>query len=232
MTSLGGNSLDATQGDAGVPTTGAGGFPFFPGAGAPTPFPGSLWAGGGGGGSSVVGVGGGGSSPTGKTINRGLRCIPPVVLPLLAVVNVPPTSRGIPAAVPSPAAPARRPVTPPPAPAPSRKRLAQSSCRTGNICLDIRNGCVLGSQVSPDQLLACSQAGYAGNANLYAQFDIDYGGFLGSPDPNPPPFDSSMLSNHPGLSGLGDTSINWGAWILGTLLVGFAVAHNMPKRGR
>jgi hypothetical protein len=46
------------------------------------------------------------------------------------------------------------------APAAPVSRCAQPS---GNICLDIRNGLVLASQVSPSVLYACSQKGYAGN---------------------------------------------------------------------
>ena len=34
---------------------------------------------------------------------------------------------------------------------------------SGNICLDLRNGVVLASRVSPDVLYACSQKGYVGN---------------------------------------------------------------------
>jgi hypothetical protein len=191
MTALGGNSLDALTGDAGVPTTGAGGFPFFPGPGAPRPYPGSLWGGG----------SGAGRGSRGGNQNRGRVCVPPVVVPLVAVVNIP-QPRAAPT-VPKPAA-ASRPPAPVSVAAPTRKRIAQSDCRTGNICLDIRNGCVFSDQVSPQQLLACSQAGYGGNANLYAQFDIDRGGSFGSPDLSPVPFDPSMLSNHPGLSGFGD----------------------------
>jgi hypothetical protein len=67
----------------------------------------------------------------------------------------------------------------------------------------------LASQVDPAQLLACSQAGYGGNSDFYSQVTIDYGGPLGSPDLNPIPFDPSMLSNHPGLSGVGAA----GGWL-------------------
>jgi hypothetical protein len=228
MQALGGNPLSALSGDAGVPTTGAGGFPFFPGAGAPTPFPGSLWAGPGGAGGG--GAGGAGSTAAGSsTKNRGrVLCVPPVVVPLVARVPIPLPRSG---PVATPAAGPAVPV-PVPAAAPSRKKLLQSACRTGNICLDIRNGCVLGSQVGSDQLLACSQAGYHGDANLYAQYDIDQSAALGSPDLSPAPFDPSMLSNHPGLSGFGDTSpsLTGAGWLLGGLIVAFALAHNM-KRG-
>jgi hypothetical protein len=58
--------------------------------------------------------------------------------------------------------------------------------------MDIMNGCVLASQVSPQQLAACSAAGYAGNRNMFPQVaalgGADGGQFFGTPDPNPPPF--------------------------------------------
>jgi len=44
---------------------------------------------------------------------------------------------------------------------------APKDCRTGNICVDLRNGCVLSSSVPTAQLLACAQAGVVGNYNLY-----------------------------------------------------------------
>ena len=40
-------------------------------------------------------------------------------------------------------------------------------CRTGNLCVDIRNGCILSSSVTPAQLLACAQSGVVGNYNLF-----------------------------------------------------------------
>jgi hypothetical protein len=40
-------------------------------------------------------------------------------------------------------------------------------CRTGDLCVDIRNGCVLSSSVSTEQLLACAQRGIVGNYNLF-----------------------------------------------------------------
>ena len=54
------------------------------------------------------------------------------------------------------------------------------------------NGCVLASQVSPQQLALCSQAGYAGNRNLFpavaANGGANNGQYFGTPDPNPPAF--------------------------------------------
>lgn len=65
------------------------------------------------------------------------------------------------------------------------------------------NGCVLSSQVDPQQLLACSKAGYAGNKNLFpaiaAKGGADGGDYLGFPDPNPKTYT-------PGMTGFGDTA--------------------------
>lgn len=119
----------------------------------------------------------------------------PVVVPLVTAIPIPQapvqqTSAPVApvAAVPSPVPVAAVPPTPLP------------DCRTGNICLDIMNGCVLASQVDPQQLLACSQAGYAGNRNLYpaiaAKGGAGGGAFLGFPDPTPVPYS-------PGMSGFG-----------------------------
>ena len=63
------------------------------------------------------------------------------------------------------------------------------------------NGCVLPSQVSPQQLQICSQAGYAGNRSLFpaiaAAGGAGGGAYFGTPEPNPPPYTGS------GMSGLG-----------------------------
>jgi hypothetical protein len=83
------------------------------------------------------------------------------------------------------------PAQPAGAPAP-----AQPDCQTGNICIDLRNGCVLSSQVDVAQLLACAQAGYVGNLNKYpaiaARGGARGGAFIGSPMLNPPPFNPGM----------------------------------------
>lgn len=113
----------------------------------------------------------------------------PVVVPLVTAIPIP---ENAPVAVAPQVAvqPTATTATPPPLP----------DCRTGNICLDIMNGCVLASQVDPQQLLACSQAGYAGNRNLYpaiaAKGGAGGGAFLGFPDPSPVPYS-------PGMSGFG-----------------------------
>lgn len=58
------------------------------------------------------------------------------------------------------------PITPVPV-IPPAGASASVDCRTGNLCVDIRNGCVLSSSVSPAQLLACAQQGVVGNSNLF-----------------------------------------------------------------
>jgi hypothetical protein len=112
----------------------------------------------------------------------------PIVVPLVTAIPIPQS-------LPAPAAPAATPAKPAaPTPAP------QKDCRTGNICLDLMNGCVLSSQVTTAQLAACSAAGYAGNRNLFpaiaAKGGADGGAFLGAPNLSPPPYSL-------GMSGLG-----------------------------
>ena len=116
----------------------------------------------------------------------------PTIIPLVTTIPIPET-----VSIPQPAPP---PTNAPAAPAPSAPL---PDCRTGNWCLDIRNGCVLSSQVSLEQLEACSQAGYAGNLNMFpaiaAAGGAGGGQFFGTPQPNPPPYT-------PGMSGLGQDS--------------------------
>lgn len=115
----------------------------------------------------------------------------PVIVPLVTAIPVP--SLSAPAAA-SPVAAAAPAATPVAAAAPL------PDCRTGNWCLDIMNGCVLSSQVSPQQLQLCSAAGYVGNKNLFpaiaAAGGVENGEYFGTPDPNPTPYS-------PGMSGLG-----------------------------
>ena len=105
----------------------------------------------------------------------------PVIIPLVSTIPIPPDNTQV--VVSSTSGP------PPPPPPPV-------DCRTGNWCLDIRRGCVLSSQVDPAQLQLCSQAGYAGNENLFpmiaAHGGVLNGEFFGTPDPNPPPYNAGM----------------------------------------
>jgi hypothetical protein len=89
----------------------------------------------------------------------------------------------------------------------------QSECRTANVCLDVKRGCVMSSQVSPQQMAACSQAGYTGNEAFFPCL-IPKGPqlpYLGTPMPNPPQYSTVAGQDVPppssqnwvGLSGLG-----------------------------
>ena len=165
-------------GPGGVPTPGGGGFSYSP--------------------TNPIVLPGGGSryrTPKHGGMPRRYRNIPPVsdscptIIPLTSAVPPPSAPPQMPAAV----APPALPVTP---------MGPVADCRTGNICNDIRRGCVLASQVSPQQIIACAVAGYAGNLNLYpaiaAAGGADGGAYFGSVDLNPPPYSPSM--------GLGDTA--------------------------
>lgn len=118
----------------------------------------------------------------------------PAVAPAASAAPVAP-----PAVVPSPA-PAAAPACPP-----------QSACMTGNICLDLKRGCVSSNQLSSQQLQACAEAGYEGLELFFpcvlANPNLPY---LGTPMPNPPPYSSVESQDVPpsgnwntGLSGLG-----------------------------
>lgn len=114
----------------------------------------------------------------------------PVIVPLVTAIPIPPASSIQPPATPASARTTNTPPTPATSPL--------TDCRTGNICLDIMNGCVLPGQVSPEQLQACAQAGYSGNRNLYpaiaAAGGAEGGAFFGTPDPNPTPYTGSGMS--------------------------------------
>jgi hypothetical protein len=56
-------------------------------------------------------------------------------------------------------------------------------CRTDNICRDIRSGCVNQDQVSKAQLLACTQAGWAGTWGVFGP--VINGQYLGDVDLSP-----------------------------------------------
>jgi hypothetical protein len=133
--------------------------------------------------------------------------------PTTRVIAVPTLAPSAPVAAPAPVA-AAPPVGVPAAPAvPGWTCPPQSLCRTGNVCLDMKRGCVMSSQVSLEQMAACSAAGYAGNEDFFPCL-VPQGPnlpYLGTPMPNPPPY-SSVASqdvlppssqNWRGLSGLG-----------------------------
>lgn len=79
--------------------------------------------------------------------------------------------------------------------------LAECNVTPATICQALRDGCVLSSQVTPEQLFACSQAGWVGNRNLFpalaARGGAQNGKFFGSMNLNP----------DPPAAGMGDTSL-------------------------
>lgn len=113
------------------------------------------------------------------------RCALPVVLPLQTIFAT------------GPAAPVSTinpsgivPVSAPPV------ALPECAVNADTICSALRDGCVLSSQVSPEQLYACSKAGYAGNLNKYpaiaARGGAQGGKFFGSLNLNPAPFSPGL----------------------------------------
>lgn len=219
---LGGNPAGATtSGNSGVPTTGTldtdiPGIPVVPNAGNPQALlpdinnP-STWAWAPSPPLVLPGGGAGYRAPQGEqrqgSRRRFTNATPqapapqnpcPVVIPLVTAIPIPQTAP--PAAV-TPTPQAQPVAAPTPAPAaPAAPAAPLPDCRTGNWCIDIRNGCVLSSQVSQQQLEACSEAGYAGNLSMYPQIaaagGVLGGEYFGTPEPNPPPYT-------PGMTGLG-----------------------------
>jgi hypothetical protein len=183
---LGGNRVDATTGDAGIPTVGV---PYF------DPSTGLIIGGGPGGGSGVPGAGSplpgapgtrrhgrafwiyrrnarlfgggveGGGQPLGvpgallaarRAANMGPTCND---LPQpMPLMTVFPSAPIVPAAAPAPPAPAAAPAPPAPA-APVRYPAIPS---TGNVCADLTLGLLTKDQVSVDQMRYCSVNGYQG----------------------------------------------------------------------
>ena len=230
ITQLGGNvpSNDTTSGAAGVPTTGTldtdlAGVPVVPTspnapatptvpvlsvpsswAWAPSPASPSMLPGGGAGYRAPKGeqwqgnrrryTNRSGARSTNPGYSNAAPAGCPTIIPLVTTIPVPTV---VPAS-PAPSAPSA-PSTPPAVS--SAPAAPLPDCRTGNYCLDIMNGCVLPSQVSPQQLQICSQAGYAGNRSLFpaiaAAGGAGGGAYFGTPEPNPPPYTGS------GMSGLG-----------------------------
>jgi hypothetical protein len=183
---LGGNRVDATTGDAGIPTVGV---PYFdPSTGAiigdgPGPLPG-----GGGAGSPLAGAPGSrrhgrawwiyrrnarlfGGGVQGGGIPLG---VPGALLAARRAANLGPTCNDLPqdmplmtvfpslplapVAAPAPAAPVAAPVAPAPA-APARYPKIPS---TGNVCADLTLGLITKDQVTLDQMRYCSTNGYQG----------------------------------------------------------------------
>lgn len=126
----------------------------------------------------------------------GAKTAGPAVIPVPTVLT--PSSGVGPPTVPAPSG----------APAPSGGACPpQSACMTGNICLDLKRGCVSSSQLTSDQLLACAEAGYTGMENYFPCVIANLPNpapQFGTPLPNPPPYPSVMAQDVPPTSG------NWG----------------------
>jgi hypothetical protein len=130
--------------------------------------------------------------------------VPRVVTPGAAIPAPPATPTPAPTPITTPT-PAAKPA------APAWTCPGQPACRTSNICLDLRRGCVGSSQVTQAQIEACAAAGYTGNEDFFpcalTQPNLP---FLGEPMPNPPPYSTVVSQDVPPPS-----SQNW--WGLGGL---------------
>ncbi len=193
----GGNPPTAAAGDAGVATTGGG-----PGAGAVQSVypPGYGW-----------GVQPGGLFPgtfDNLTIAAKLCSSAPEVLPLVTVLPIPvmvAPSVPAPSSVPAAGGAAR--------PDPSDCLPVSSE----NICRLLRDGCVVQSQVTSDQLAACARAGWSGNRNLFpwvaARGGVQNGAYFGNVNLAPLPAS--------GVGGLEDFSPVLSAVALAATIGGF-----------
>jgi hypothetical protein len=124
-------------------------------------------------------------------------------------------------------------VAPMSAPAPARSKADPALCANitpDNVCEAARAGCFLFAQLDPQQWLACAQAGWSGNQNLYPDVLLrggaQNGKYFGMVNANPKSAAGS-LPNAPGLGGLSD--IPGGLWIAGAALLGIAM---ISKKGR
>lgn len=135
-------------------------------------------------------------------------------------------SSAAPVAIPVPAvAPAAAPA---PGPINPASPCPYPGCSTGNVCLDLVTGCVLNSQVDQAQQTACALANYGvlGNKGWWIgriMHDCATPPYLGTPLPNPPPADPSMMATingvfpGPGLGGLGQVDLSGGGGLLAVL---------------
>ncbi len=115
-----------------------------------------------------------------------------LVPPCPCLSSAPPVPIRVPAVAP-PSAPR---ATPTPLPAPPTS-CPYPACSTGNVCLDLVTGCVLNSQVDPQQQQACALANYGVFGNQGQWFGRVWRScqppqYLGTPLPNPPQADPSM----------------------------------------
>lgn len=194
INALGGDAVPTGAGDAGIPTTGV--FPWF---GIPSRN---------GGGGIPLSIGPGGGGPLVFTAASTRCAAPPTVLPLATVFPNPAVRAPI--AAPPPARPSPVPVVTPARPSSPVVAIPDpSGCSAANVCAGLRDGCFLSSQVSSAQLLACAQAGWGGNRNLYpavlARGGAAGGQYLGTPQPNPPQYSGSGM-------GLFDSGMDFTGW--------------------
>ena len=199
ITALGGNPTNVATGSSGVPTTGTldtdiAGIPVVSDVNAPatsalpTLADPSFWA-------WAPSPAPGSSRQTRRRHAAPATGVPqncPIIIPLITTIPVPTEAPSYPT---TPVAPAAAPQAPALASGPAATPLPD--CRTGNWCVDIMNGCVLDSQVSQQQLMACSQMGYAGNRGLFpaiqAQGGVLNGQYFGTTEPNPPQYEGSGM---------------------------------------
>jgi hypothetical protein len=132
-------------------------------------------------------------------------------------------------------------MVPTPAPAPTPAAPAAPcpypACSTGNVCLDLVTGCVLNSQIDPGQQQACALANYGvfGNRGTFLGEIIHScpsPPYLGTPLPNPPQADPSMMAlmNSKGLSGLGQTDGTSGVGGFVAILAMFGIVMWATKK--
>lgn len=124
-----------------------------------------------------------------------------------------PSAAGAAKVIPVPAIATPSAPTPSAPSAPAWQCPGQAQCRTSNICLDLKRGCVASSQVTQQQIEACAAAGYTGNEDFFpcAIGPNQNLPFLGAPMPNPPPYSTVAAQDVPppasqnwwGLGGLG-----------------------------
>jgi hypothetical protein len=143
-----------------------------------------------------------------------------LVPPCPCLSSAPPVPIRVPVVASGPAASASsapRAAPTPPSAMPAPAACPYPGCSTGNVCLDLVTGCVLNSQIDSGQQLACALANYGvfGNKGFFLG-DVIHGcqppKYLGTPLPNPPQADPSMMATitaamaRRGMSGLGQDS--------------------------
>ena len=172
------------------------------------------------------------SFPTRGASPFGRACAAPAILPMMSVFPIPSPGQLAPAAEAAPASSVRSigpgsnvsPVTPA---APAMPGTAPKAPTTGNVCLDLALAYTLQSQVTPQQLVTCAQAGYQSNTidgplltTAYQTWRNNNPGLVPKVpyQANPPAFTPQMAAQY-GLGSLGQAS-NGGAVALALLAIG------------